>query len=161
MYHTPIARKYFRLDPRVRWHTADALTYFDDSRRRVDAIVVDACTSERTQLAFTSPAWLGRAMRHLNEGGLLTLNLAYDEKDEAFGRELAATLAEDGFYSVLLRPEDGWEGNELLLVATAPFRPDLRIQDIVVRPAESRSYLLSLKQFHYSAKTQLCKEPTR
>ena len=51
----------------------------------------------------------------------------------------------------LLRPEDGWEGNELLLAAGAPFRPALGAADIFTRPAESRSYLLSLKQYHYAA----------
>ena len=147
-----LARDYFQLDPKVTWHTADALTYLADSPERFDAIVVDACTSLRTQEAFTDPDWLCYAAQHLTAGGLTLINLAYDDTDVSFGRELAQALADRGLHTSLYLPDDGWEGNELLLASDSPIRSSLALKDILERPSEAQSYLMSLRQSRYDPK---------
>ncbi len=144
-----IARRYFNLDSRVRWFTTDGLTFPTRCRTKYGAIVVDACTSTGTVAGFTRPAWIADTMSKVEPDGFLALNLAFNLLDDGKipidGFALAKEMSILGFHTVLLRPEDGVEGNEILVVSRQPNIVTLRKSDIMQRPAESRRYLHSLK----------------
>lgn len=150
-----VARQYFWLDARVTWITDDGLTYPQRCRDRFDAIVVDACTSEGTADGFVDASWLAGLMTRLRPDGVLMLNLAFNLVARGTlptdGFTLAERLAKLGFHSLLWRPEYGWEGNEILLVSQTPVTANLNMVDILDRPAEARSYLLSLKPYRVMA----------
>ncbi|ESQ88686.1 methyltransferase domain-containing protein [Asticcacaulis benevestitus] len=144
-----IARRYFDLDPRVRWFTEDGLTFPDRCGVTYDAIVVDACTGKGTVPGFTRSDWLSGVMKACTDSGVLMLNLAYNLVNEGSvaidGFALSEEMSRLGFHSVLLRPEDGWEGNELLILSRTQPAINLRTPEILDRPTEARSYLLSLR----------------
>jgi spermidine synthase len=144
-----VARRFFQLDSRIEWVTADGLTFLVGCRHQYDAIVLDACTSDGTVDGFAAANWIEMAMSKITPGGVLMLNLAYGLSvngmvpTDGFG--LSEKLSSRGFYSVLLRPEEGWEGNEILMVSYCPKPIRLRRSEIMRRPVEARSYLLSLR----------------
>ena len=61
------------------------------------------------------------------------------------GLHAATLLANAGFMVTLFVPEDGWEGNELIHVRAAGWPSALDLHDIQDRPAEVRTYLMSLR----------------
>ncbi len=144
-----IAKRFFDLDPRVLWFTEDGLTFPDRCGVTYDAIVVDACTGQGTVPGFTRSDWLSGVMNTCTESGVLMLNLAYNLVNEGSvaidGFALSEEMSRLGFHSVLLRPEDGWEGNELLILSRTQPTINLRTPEILDRPTEARSYLLSLR----------------
>jgi spermidine synthase len=146
-----IAKRYFDLDPRVRWITEDGLRFPEHCHTKYDAIVIDACTGNGTVPGFTQAPWLASIMNICKPSGVVMLNLAYNLVDEGKiaidGFALADQMNSQGFHSVLLRPEYGWEGNELLILSRAKTPVKLRKPDILTRPAEARSYLLSLRAY--------------
>jgi len=147
-----LAREFFWLDPRVEWITEDALTLLDSrpesrSRPLFDAIVVDACTTQSTVSAFTDPDWLAEAMNWTVPGGTVLVNLSYEEPPPDVGLNLADALAERGYHAVLLQPQYGWEGNEILQISRTPSPVAFARTDVLARPAEARSYLLSLNAY--------------
>jgi hypothetical protein len=152
-----VAKRYFDLDPRVRWFTEDGLTFPEHCRTKYDAVVVDACTGKGTVPSFTRAEWLAKKMDICKPSGVLMLNLAYnlvgEGKIAVDGFTLADEMSRLGFYNALLRPEDGWEGNELLIVSRTKTTVKLRTPDILTRPAEARSYLLSLRAYFTPAQT--------
>lgn len=151
-----VARQYFNLDPGIRWLTQDGLRFPDQCSETFEAVVVDACTGRGTVPAFAQAGWLSGAMSLCADTGVLMLNLAHnliEEGTAAFdGFALADEMSRRGFHTVLLRPEDGWEGNELLIISRAKIAAKLRPSDILDRPAESRSYLLSLRSYTRKAR---------
>jgi len=144
----PVARdlavEFFGLDRRVTWVTMDALDYLDACEAAYDAIVMDACTSEHTVSAFTTAEWIENAMARVTEAGALMINLSYNDPPPFETRDLADAVAARGFHAVLLQPQSGWEGNEILQITRQAAVVTFRAADIFARPAEARSYLLSL-----------------
>ncbi|CAL4869580.1 Polyamine aminopropyltransferase (plasmid) [Asticcacaulis sp. MM231] len=144
-----IAKRYFDLDPSVRWFTEDGLTFPHRCGVTYDAIVVDACTGNGTVPGFTRSDWLVSVMKACTGSGVLMLNLAYNLVNEGSvaidGFALSDEMSHLGFHSVLLRPENGWEGNELLILSRTQPTINLRTPEILDRPTEARSYLLSLR----------------
>ncbi len=139
-----LAQRYFELDPGVRWITNDALSYVRRTRDRFDTIVVDACDAHQTHPAFLAIEWIAQAMERLGPSGSLFINIAGDELEADYGWRLASNLAQAGWHCVLWRPEAGFEGNELLRVSANPVAATIDTSDIMTRPAEARTYLLSL-----------------
>lgn len=150
-----VARRFFHLDSRIEWVTADGLTFQGNSRDAYDAIVIDACTSQGTVEGFTRAGWIEQAMSRVTADGVLMLNLAYDllssGKIAIDGFTLAEKLSAFGFYSVLLRPDEGWEGNEILMVSRSERPIKIRRAEIMARPTEAHSYLLSLRSYRTKA----------
>jgi predicted membrane-bound spermidine synthase len=144
----PVARdlaiEFFGLDGRVTWVTMDAGDYLAATDQLYDAIVMDACTSEHTVSAFTSADWIAGAMDRVAERGALMVNLSYDEPPPFETRDLADAVAACGFHAILLQPQSGWEGNEILQVTRHATAVTFSNTDVFERPAEARTYLLSL-----------------
>lgn len=150
-----IARQYFDLDPRVKWLVADGLTYPSLCRSRFDAIIVDACTANGIAAGFVEARWISGVMATVKGDGALMLNIAYNLGDEGKivtdGFSLVEKLDPYGFHCTLLRPEYGWEGNEILIVSRKLRPVAIHMDDVMQRPAEVRSYLLSLKLYRMNA----------
>jgi len=139
-----LASEFFGLDGRVTWVTMDAGDYLAASDEVYDAVVMDACTSEHTVSAFTRAEWIEGAMKSVADRGALMVNLSYDEPPPFDTRDLADAVAARGFHAVLLQPQSGWEGNEILQVTRHAAAVTFSSTDIFERPAEARTYLLSL-----------------
>jgi len=138
------ARDYFRLDSTVEWITADALDFIEAGQRRFDAVFVDACDESGLVAPFTEYATLRRVWKMVRKDGAILLNLVGDRPagwEKAVGRRLAKL----GARATLFRPEDGWEGNELMLISNSDQAHSFDAGDVSERPAEVRTYLLSLK----------------
>ncbi|MGN6423624.1 MAG: methyltransferase domain-containing protein [Asticcacaulis sp.] len=141
-----VARAYFGLDKRVRWLTDDARTFPFTVRARYDAVMVDACTDLGTDSRFFNPYWLARAMTACRPKGVLLLNLALEAAKIGYGRTIAEAVSRLGFHAELLQPDDGWEGNEILQISRRARPALIGPSDIHSRPAESRTYLMSLRR---------------
>lgn len=145
------AREYFQLDSTVEWVTADALDFIEASSRRFDAVFIDACDERGLVSPFTDYATLRGVWRIVRTDGVMLLNLVGDDRQPGWERELGARLARLGVRATLFRPEDGWEGNELMLMSNSDQAHSLDVGDVSERPAEVRTYLMSLKAAHVNA----------
>ena len=146
-----LARRHFGLARTVTWINADASTYLAQTTDKFDAIVVDACDADGLVSAFAGAEAVGAAMTALKPHGSLVLNLVTDDGAPPWGLALAQDLAALGLAVTLYRPDDGWEGNELLHVHSAPAAAGIAIGDLSGRPAEVRTYLSSLSAHSPSA----------
>jgi|CXWL01.1.fsa_nt_gi spermidine synthase len=142
-----IAQQHFGLDTRVRWLTADARPYIEALRDRFDAIIIDACDVQGLIPEFAAPDALAAAMSALNPGAPLIVNLVGPTGAPDYSWTLASAMAARGFNVTLHRPEDGWEGNEILHVCADRFAPAIDATDLRHRPAEVRTYLMSLRAY--------------
>lgn len=142
-----LARQHFGLPPEVAWVNADAFVHLTGNTQTFDAIIMDACDAGGTIAASTNADHLARLMDHVREDGLLAVNLAGPDGAPAQSWDLTCALSAMGFESILLRPEDGWEGNEILLISHLPLSPHLDLSDLQERPAETRTYLRSLRAY--------------
>ena len=141
-----LARTYFALDPRVTWVTADAFEYVEIAASTFDAVVVDAFDAHGLARAFTHADGIRKTTPLLAPRGRIVLNLAGFDGPVDYAWPLACALAGQGWHATLFRAIDGWEGNELLWVARDD-APQLDLADLMERPAETRTYLMSLKPF--------------
>lgn len=140
-----LARTYFGLDARVRWITGDLLTFFAAHCETFDAVCVDACNSEGLVDGFDDPDTLLALHALACPKGSLVINLVHEEGAPPWGSALATGIVERGFSATLYRPEDGFEGNELLHTRARGRTDTLRIVGVEQCPAEARTYLMSLR----------------
>jgi len=140
-----LAREHFQLDSRVEWITADALDFIEATRRRFDAVFIDACDERGLVSPFVDYATLRRVWKIVRKEGSMLLNLVGDDLQAGWEKVLAAKLVGLDAQVTLFRPGDGWEGNELMLVSNADQAPSFDASDVSERPAEVRTYLMSLK----------------
>lgn len=139
------AREYFHLDSTVEWITADALDFIGASQRRFDAVFIDACDERGLISPFTDYTTLRRVWKIVRKDGSMLLNLVGDDRQVGWEKVLGAKLATLGARATLFRPDDGWEGNELMLVSNSDHATRFDANDVSERPAEVRTYLMSLK----------------
>ena len=140
-----LARDYFGLDLRVRWITGDLFSFCDVHHEVFDAVCVDACDADGLVGGFDDPDMLIAVMALACPDGSLVLNLVHEDGAPPWGASLAAQIAARGFNATLFRSEEGWEGNELLHIRARGPTDRLRVADVQGRPAEARTYLLSLR----------------
>lgn len=81
----------------------------------------------------------------------MLLNLVGEDRQAGWEKEFAARLVAQGARVTLFRPGDGWEGNELMLISNSNDAPSFDVSDICERPAEVRTYLMSLKAAQLNA----------
>jgi predicted membrane-bound spermidine synthase len=142
-----LARRYFGLDPRVAWITADGLAYLKSCKRRFEAIVIDTCDGSGLIAPFMRKDTLLTAMKFLTPAGSLILNLTTDGDSPDVGWQLACAMAASGLNATLFRPDMGAEGNELLHIRARGPTAVIEVGDVNRRPLEARLYLMSLRAF--------------
>lgn len=142
-----LARKYFDLDARVCWVTADALDFIAAFSGVFDGIVIDACDADGLVHTFRDAATLASLLRRARPTGSLVVNLVREDGAPHTGRRLVHALAARRLAATLYSAEDGWEGNEVLHVRTQGETETFIAPRLHERPAEARTYLMSLRPF--------------
>jgi spermidine synthase len=140
-----LARAFFDLDERVLWRTAEPFAFLSDHRDKFDAVVVDACNADGLAAPFDRADVLFELVERACPQGSLVLNLVHEDGAPPGGGTLARQLVERGLSATLYRADDGWEGNEVLHVRKAGATDTLEVTDPERRPAETRTYLMSLR----------------
>lgn len=143
----PLAQRHFALDRSVNWITDDAANYLNRCGRSFEAIVFDACDSNGTIERVLNADAVAKIMDWVRPSGALLVNLSGSEEAPAQGWDLLRDLCAKGFRTILYRPESGWEGNEILYVSQSSAVPSLDLSDLHDRPAETRTYLMSLRGY--------------
>lgn len=140
-----IAREYFDLHDGVQWITTDPLAFIENHRGVFDAVIIDACDSEGLVSPFNKPHVIAGILTRACPQGSLIVNVVQEDGAPSWGGWMAAKLASLGFSVCLYRSDEGWEGNEILHVRTAGPTDQLVVPDLEQRPAEARTYLMSLR----------------
>lgn len=140
-----LARAYFDLDARVEWLTLDPLSFVRASPRRFDAVIVDACDADGVVAPFDDPGILSDLIEQMCPDGSLILNLVHEDGAPLREGSLLHAFVARGYNATLYRSEEGWEGNEVLHVKKDGATDTLRVTDLERRPAQTRTYLMSLR----------------
>jgi spermidine synthase len=140
-----LARTYFGLDERVHWLTTEPISFLEQWSTIYDAVVVDACNADGLVAPFNDADVLTDMLRRVCPDGSLVLNLVHEDGAPPWGRALARKIAAQGLNITLYSAELGWEGNEVLHVRAHGPTDVLDAHDLSQRPAETRTYLMSLR----------------
>ena len=143
-----LARKYFKLDKRIRWLTTDPFTFLAERTPVFDAVFIDACDARGLVPPFHEPRVLAELLRERRAADELVLNIPRAPEAPLWGDALAAKLAWRGLNVALFSSNSGVEGNELLHVSTRqratdanPFRAGIPEN----WPPEVRDYMQGLR----------------
>lgn len=140
-----LARTYFGLDERVRWLTTEPCSFIETCCTAYDGVVVDACNADGLVAPFDDADVLIEVLRRVCPNGSLVLNLVHEDGAPPWGRALARKIAARGLNITLYSADLGWEGNEVLHVRAHGPTDVLDAHDLSQRPAETRTYLMSLR----------------
>jgi SAM-dependent methyltransferase len=114
-----IARRYFHLPEAVTCHVADGIAYLKSSRRRHDAIVLDAFGESGVPAAFMEPAFFRLAHSRLKpRGSLFLMNVIVDDDDDRAPDNLVRGMRAD-WGRVRLPDTDGWTDRNAVIAAGA------------------------------------------
>jgi spermidine synthase len=118
---TEVGRALFDMRaPRLAVHTADARPFLHASRRRFDAILIDAYRQPYIPFYLATREFFALARRHLRAGGVVVVNVGHPKRSARLERALSATMAE--VFSRVLR-DPSQPTNTLLLASDAPATP--------------------------------------
>ena len=87
-----IARNEFQLRSEIPCHVADGLAYLQRTRKRFDAVVVDAFIGEKIPKHLLSDAFCGAVRRVLTADGLMCMNFCLGSRDDLIADNMAARL---------------------------------------------------------------------
>lgn len=142
------ARRYFNLDPRVRWITVDALDFFATTEERFDAVFIDACDGEGLVVPFNDAQTLIDVWTQACPAGDLAVNVTRNADAPRWGEALAGKLAWRGLHATLYRASACDESNEVLLLSqSTPPKPDFAGQASNALPQDVQAYLKGLFAF--------------
>jgi spermidine synthase len=134
---TAIGRRYFDLGaPRLHTFTADARPFLRRTKRRYDAILVDAYRQPYIPFYLATKEFFALARSRLNRGGVVVVNVGHPQGSPRLEKVLAATMRAV-FRTVLRDPSEDVNtqllatdapaaGAGRLLARTPPLPPDLR-----------------------------------
>jgi SAM-dependent methyltransferase len=114
-----IARRYFHMPEDVECHVADGAEYLRRTRRRFDAIVLDAFDDGAIPQAFLGTGFYAMAKRRMRRrGALFLVNVIVDDDDDRTPDRLARTMR-SAWRHVRLLDCDGWLDRNAVVVAGA------------------------------------------
>lgn len=140
-----LARTYFSLDERVRWVTAAAIPFIEQHNGVFDGVAIDACDANGLVPPFDTADALARILMRACPHGSLVVNVVHEDGAPPRGRQLAEALVQCGLGATVYSAGDGWEGNEVLHARAEGPTDTLTTHDYRQRPAETRTYLMSLR----------------
>ncbi|MDX6720658.1 MAG: hypothetical protein QOJ63_2912, partial [Solirubrobacteraceae bacterium] len=112
---TDIGRRYFGLrGPRLHTHVADARPFLRRTRRRYDAIVVDAYRQPYIPFYLATREFFELARERLRPGGVVLVNVGHPRNSERLEQVLSATLG--AVFGTVLR--DPVQPTNTVLLAT-------------------------------------------
>ncbi len=113
-----VGRRLFDLKgPNLYLHTADARPFLRTSKRRWDAIFVDAYRQPYIPFYMTTSEFFALVAKHLNPGGIVMVNVGHPEGSTELEAAMAATMKTQ-FTTVLRDPSE--RVNTILLGANGP-----------------------------------------
>ncbi len=142
-----LARRYFWLDPDVRWVTADAIQFAKSGHHAFDAVVVDACDGLGIVKPFDDPGTLIWLLDRTSPAGSLVVNLARNDDLPTNGKPLARELAHRGLSATLYSAREGEEGNEVLHIRRSGRTRTLVVADLGKRSPEAQIFLKSVQAY--------------
>lgn len=114
-----IARKYFHMPGAIPGHVADGVAWLKQSRRRFDAIVLDAFGEEGMPPVFMRPAFFRLAKsRMVKRGGLFLMNVIVDDDEDRTPDNLVRAMRRN-WPRVRLLDTDGWVDRNAVIAAGA------------------------------------------
>jgi spermidine synthase len=133
---TQVGRKLFDLrGPDLHTHTADARPWLETSRRKYDAVLVDAYRQPYIPFYLATREFFALAKQHLTNGGVVAVNVGHPEQSDALEKVLAATMRTD-FAHVWRDPVDST--NTVLVATTSRRNPSTALQGATL-PAAVRN----------------------
>jgi spermidine synthase len=121
-----VGRRYFGMrGPNLHTHAADARPWLRQSKRRFDAILVDAYRQPYIPFYLTTREFFRLARDHLTPGGVLMINVGHPEESSKLERVLTRTMR-TSFRTVLRDPSQ--DVNTLLVGTNAPGAGGARLQ---------------------------------
>lgn len=109
-----LAKRYFGLPHSVECVVGDGLVFLQKTRKRFDAIVVDAFAGEKIPSQFTEEAFFDVAGRCLRAEGFILMNVCLEKKSDSTADKLAAGFARKGMSARIL-DSPGGERNAIVL----------------------------------------------
>ena len=117
-----ISRKYFAMPATIPCHVADGIAWLKQSRRRFDAIVLDAFGETGMPPVFMRPAFFRLAKsRMMKRGGLFLMNVIVADDDDATPDGLVRMMRRQ-WHGVRLLDTDGWTDRNAVIAAGAVAR---------------------------------------
>lgn len=129
-----LARKHFGLSKSVDCRTADGLAFLQKSRRKYDALIVDAFIGEKIPAHLTTAEFCAAARKRLSKNGLLLMNVCLDDRRDRTADDLAARFKTGG-WTVRLLDQRGGPRNALVLAGDVK---KLRAPKLIHPPAIER-----------------------
>ena len=109
-----LARSHFRLPPEIDCKVGDGLAFMQKTRRRFDAVIVDAFIGETIPAQFTGDAFCRAARRCLRPTGALLMNVCLNDKRDLTADGIALRLQSHG-WSVRVLDQRGTARNAIVL----------------------------------------------
>jgi SAM-dependent methyltransferase len=116
-----IARRYFHLPDDVACHIADGRAFVARTRRRFDAIVLDAYDGHDIPKQFLTPRFFALAKTRMTRGAIFLMNVMVANDDDRAPDNIARAMGWS-FRHVRLLDCDGWIDRNALIMAGAVAR---------------------------------------
>jgi spermidine synthase len=108
-----LAKRYFGLPPEVACHVGDGLSFLQKTRKRFDALIIDAFIGENIPAHMTGDALCQGARKCLRPSGAMLVNVCLNDKDDSVADDFARRLRTNG-WSVRLLDQRGTARNAVI-----------------------------------------------
>jgi SAM-dependent methyltransferase len=102
-----LARRYFRMPRGIACHVDDGLAFLQKTRRRYDALIVDAFIGETIPAQFTGADFFAAARRCVRADGVVLMNVCLSRKSDPTADNLARGFKKAGWRVKLLDSPGG------------------------------------------------------
>lgn len=108
-----LARDHFGLPAAIACHVGDGLAFMQKTRKRFDAVIIDAFIGEKIPKHMTGDAFCRAARRCLRPSGGLFMNVCLEDKSDLTADQLAYRLKDHG-WQVRLHDQRGTARNAVV-----------------------------------------------
>lgn len=134
---TQAGRRYFGMrGPRLTTHTADARPFLRTTKKRYDAIFVDAYRQPYIPFYLSTREFFALVRDRLNPGGVVIVNVGHPERSDRLERVLSTTMHQ-AFASVLRDPAE--TTNSMVVGSNAPVSAERLLAAAAGLPDELRT----------------------
>jgi spermidine synthase len=102
-----IAKAHFGLPKSITCHVGDGLAYMQKTRKKFDAVIIDAFVGEKIPPQFTSDDFCKAARRCLHDAGAMYINVCLFDKKDPRADSLALRLRKNGWKARLFDQRGG------------------------------------------------------
>jgi spermidine synthase len=147
-----VAKRYFGLPREVACHVSDGLAFLQKTRKRFNALIVDAFVGENIPEHLTGPEFFKAALRSLRRNGIALVNVCIDGKSDFSADRIAAGF-EARHRATRILDSRGSERNTIVLAGNVQ---ELRRPKLLIRAeADMRQTKRELKQMRFRRRRAL------